>query len=130
MNDETQTNPFPPDKLFVAPPGHNDVSGRTPGNYKLVRKIAQGGMGVIYEAIQINLDRKVALKVLTTELATRPEFLARFEREAKSAASLSHPGIVAVHDFGETDGRRYIIMEFIDGENLSEYISMHEKIHI
>jgi serine/threonine protein kinase len=130
VNDETQTNPFPPDKLFVAPPGHNDISGTTLGNYKLVRKIAQGGMGVIYEAIQINLDRKVALKVLTTELATRPEFLARFEREAKSAAALNHPNIVAVHDFGEADGRRYIIMEFIDGENLSEYISKRGKIPV
>jgi serine/threonine protein kinase len=130
MEDETLTNPFPPDKLFVPPPGHNDISGTTLGNYKLIRKIAQGGMGVIYEAIQINLDRKVALKVLTTELATRPEFLARFEREAKSAASLNHPNIVAVHDFGEADGRRFIIMEFIDGENLSEYISKRGKIPV
>jgi serine/threonine protein kinase len=130
MDDETQTNPFPPDKLFVAPPGHNDISGTTLGNYKLIRKIAQGGMGVIYEATQINLDRKVALKILTAELATRPEFLQRFEREAKSAASLNHPGIVAVHDFGEADGRRYIIMEFVDGENLSEYIAKRGKIPV
>ncbi|HSY75054.1 MAG TPA: serine/threonine-protein kinase [Dongiaceae bacterium] len=130
MNDETQTNPFPPDKLFVPPPGHNDISGTTLGNYKLIRKIAQGGMGVIYEATQINLDRKVALKILTAELATRPEFLQRFEREAKSAASLNHPGIVAVYDFGEADGRRFIIMEFIDGENLSEYISKRGKIPV
>ncbi|HTA94896.1 MAG TPA: protein kinase, partial [Verrucomicrobiae bacterium] len=130
MNDETLTNPFPPDKLFVPPPGHNDISGTTLGNYKLIRKIAQGGMGVIYEATQINLDRKVALKILTAELATRPEFLQRFEREAKSAASLNHPGIVAVYDFGEADGRRFIIMEFIDGENLSEYISKRGKIPV
>jgi|GEM_PF-5612130 len=130
MDDETLTNPFPPDKLFVPPPGHNDISGTTLGNYKLIRKIAQGGMGVIYEATQINLDRKVALKILTAELATRPEFLQRFEREAKSAASLNHPGIVAVYDFGEADGRRFIIMEFIDGENLSEYISKRGKIPV
>jgi serine/threonine protein kinase len=130
MNDETLTNPFPPEKLFVPPPGHNDISGTTLGNYKLIRKIAQGGMGVIYEATQINLDRKVALKILTAELATRPEFLQRFEREAKSAASLNHPGIVAVHDFGEADGRRYIIMEFVDGENLSEYIAKRGKIPV
>jgi serine/threonine protein kinase len=130
MNDETLTNPFPPDKLFLPPPGHNDISGTTLGNYKLIRKIAQGGMGVIYEATQINLDRKVALKILTAELATRPEFLQRFEREAKSAASLNHPGIVAVYDFGEADGRRFIIMEFIDGENLSEYISKRGKIPV
>ena len=130
MNDETQTNPFPPDKLFVAPPGHNDISGTTLGNYKLIRKIAQGGMGVIYEATQINLDRKVALKILTAELATRPEFLQRFEREAKSAASLNHPGIVAVNECGEADGRRYIIMEIVDGEHLSEYIAKRGKIPV
>jgi len=130
MDDETLTNPFPPDKLFVAPPGYNDISGTTLGNYKLIRKIAQGGMGVIYEATQINLDRKVALKILTQELATRPEFLQRFEREAKSAAALNHPGIVAVHDFGEADGRRFIIMEFVEGENLSEYISKRGKIPV
>jgi predicted Ser/Thr protein kinase/flagellar motor protein MotB len=130
MDDQTQTNPFPPDKLFVPPPGYNDLSGMTLGGYKLVRKIAQGGMGVIYEAVQINLARKVALKVLAEQLATRPEFLQRFEREAKAAASLNHPNIVQVHDFGEADGRCFIIMEFIDGENLSEYISKRGKIPV
>jgi serine/threonine protein kinase len=130
MDDQTQTNPFPPDKLFVPPPGYNDLSGTTLGGYKLVRKIAQGGMGVIYEAVQIRLARKVALKVLAEQLATRPEFLQRFEREAKAAAALDHPNIVQVHDFGEADGRRFIIMEFIDGENLSEYISKRGKIPV
>ncbi len=130
MDDRTKTNPFPPDKLFVPPPGYNDLSGTTLGGYRLVRKIAQGGMGVIYEAIQTKLDRRVALKILTEQLAIRPEFLQRFEREAKAAAALDHPNIVQVHDFGEADGRRFIIMEFIDGENLSEYISKRGKIPV
>jgi len=130
MDDQTQTNPFPPAKPLAPSPGANDLSGTTLGGYRLVRKIAQGGMGVIYEAVQIRLARKVALKVLTEQLATRPEFLQRFEREAKAAAALDHPNIVQVHDFGEADGRRFIIMEFIDGENLSEYISKRGKIPV
>jgi predicted Ser/Thr protein kinase len=130
MDDKTQTNPFPPDKLFVAPPGANDLSGTTLGSYRLVRKIAQGGMGVIYEAIQVKLSRKVALKILSDQLANRSEFLQRFEREAKAAAALNHPNIVQVHDFGEADGRHYIIMEFIEGDNLSNYVAKHGKIPV
>lgn len=107
-----------------------DLSGTTLGGYKLLRKIAQGGMGVIYEATQIRLERKVALKILTEQLATRPEFLQRFEREAKAAAALNHPNIVQVHDFGEANGRHFIIMEFIDGENLSAYIERRGKIPV
>lgn len=130
MDDQTQTTPFPPDKLFVPPPGHNDLSGTTFGGYRLVRKIAQGGMGVIYEAIQVKLSRKVALKILTDQLASRPEFLQRFEREAKASASLNHPNIVQVYDFGEAEGRHYIIMEFIEGDNLSNYVAKHGKIPV
>ncbi|HEY1663788.1 MAG TPA: serine/threonine-protein kinase [Verrucomicrobiae bacterium] len=130
MDDQTQTNPFPPDKLFVPPPGHNDLSGTTLGGYRLVRKIAQGGMGIIYEAIQVKLSRKVALKILTDQLATRPEFLQRFEREARASAALNHPNIVQVHDFGEAEGRHYIIMEFIEGDNLSNYVAKHGKIPV
>lgn len=130
MDEQTQTNPFPPDKLFVPPPGYNDLSGKTLGGYQLVRKLAQGGMGVIYEAIQIKLSRKVALKVLSEQLANRPEFLQRFEREAKAAAALNHPNIVQVHDFGEADGHHYIIMEFIEGDNLSNYVAKHGKIPV
>src|SRR5689334_15106369 len=77
-----------------------DFSGTTLGGYQLVRKLAEGGMGVVYEAIQLNLSRRVALKILSDQLAARPEFLQRFQREAKAAAALNHPNIVQVHDFG------------------------------
>jgi serine/threonine protein kinase len=102
-------------------PGGNDISGTTLGGYRLVRKLAEGGMGVVYEAIQLKLDRRVALKVLTDQLSGRPEFLKRFEREAKAAAALNHPNVVHVHDFGEAAGRHYIVMEFVEGEDLSDY---------
>src|SRR6185369_1113584 len=98
-----------PNVPLVKPPGVNDLAGNMFGSYRLVRKIAQGGMGVIYEAIQTRLDRKVALKILTESLESNPEFLQRFEREAKAAGSLNHPNIVQVHDFGEADGRYYIV---------------------
>src|SRR5687768_6726280 len=115
MNEETLTNYSSPEPIKTpapaAPSGEQDFSGTALGNYQLTRKIAAGGMGVVYEALQVKLDRKVALKVLTTELAARPEFLQRFEREAKAAAALNHPNVVQVHDFGEDNGWHYLIME-------------------
>jgi serine/threonine protein kinase len=107
-----------------------DLSGTAIGGYKLIRKVAEGGMGVVYEAIQTKLDRKVALKVLTEQLGWRPEFLQRFEREAKAAAALNHPNMVQVFDYGEAAGRHYIIMEFIEGQNLSSYTEQVGKIAV
>src|SRR6185503_15529832 len=107
-----------------------DFSGTDLGDYRLVRKIAEGGMGVVYEAIQLNLSRKVALKILNEELASRAEFVQRFEREAKAAAALNHPNVVQVHDFCETQGWRYLIMEYVEGQDLSEYTEEHGKLSI
>lgn len=108
----------------------NDFSGTILGGYRLVRKIAEGGMGVVYEAVQLNLSRKVALKVLNEELAARPEFLQRFEREAKAAAALNHPNVVQVHDFGKAQGWRYLIMEYVEGQDLSEYTEERGKLPV
>src|SRR5262245_29818170 len=107
-----------------------DFSGTDLGGYRLVRKIAEGGMGVIYEAIQLNLSRKVALKILNEELAAQPEFLQRFEREAKAAAALNHVNVVQVHDFGEAQGWRYLIMEYVEGQDLSEYTEEQGKLSV
>ena len=87
-------------------------------------------MGVVYEAIQLNLSRKVALKILNEELAARPEFLQRFEREARAAAALNHPNVVQVHDFGEAQGWRYLIMEYVEGQDLSDYTEEREKLPV
>src|SRR5204863_7603835 len=111
-----------------APPSASaskDFSGTTLGGYQLVRKIAEGGMGVVYEAIQTNLSRTVALKILNEELASRSEFLQRFQREAKAAAALNHPNVVQVHDFGQTQGWSYLIMEYVEGQDLSDYTDEH-----
>src|SRR5262249_56154222 len=82
----------------------------------------QGGMGAVYKARQVILDRLVALKVLPPESSRDPAFAERFRREARALARLNHPHIVAVYDFGETDGFYYFLMEFVDGVNLLQLL--------
>ena len=88
------------------------------GRYQILARIAAGGMGEVYRAHDSVLDREVALKMLHTSLADDSGFIERFRREARSAAMLSHPNIVAVHDWGETQGTYFMVMEFIRGPNL------------
>jgi eukaryotic-like serine/threonine-protein kinase len=88
------------------------------GRYQIISRIAAGGMGEVYRAHDPVLDREVALKILHPSLADDPGFIDRFRREARSAAMLSHPNIVAVHDWGETQGTYFMIMEFVRGPNL------------
>ena len=78
--------------------------------YEVRALLARGGMATVYEAVDLRLDRLVALKVMHPHLAADPGFVARFEREAKSAARLSHPHVVAVYDQGEADGLVYLAM--------------------
>jgi tRNA A-37 threonylcarbamoyl transferase component Bud32 len=85
---------------------------------EIVELLGRGGMGVVYKARQPSLDRFVALKILPRKLALDPDFQNRFIREAKALGSLSHPNIVAVHDFGAEAGLFFFVMEFVDGVNL------------
>ena len=82
--------------------------------------IGPGGMGTVYRARQLRLDRDVAVKILHTDLATTPSFTERFEREARTLARLDHPNIVRVHDFGHRGGLYYLVMELVDGVNLRD----------
>jgi serine/threonine protein kinase/tetratricopeptide (TPR) repeat protein len=93
------------------------------GRYEIRSKIGEGGMGEVYLAQDTKLDRKVALKTLTAELASNRDRMERFIREAKSAAALSHPNIAQIFEIGEHDATHYIAMEFIDG------VTLREKIH-
>src|SRR5918994_3910466 len=94
------------------------------GRYVLGESLGSGGMGEVYLAHDEVLDRDVALKVLRSHYAGDEEFAERFRREARSAASLSHPNIVQVYDRGETeDGTSYIAMEYVSGGTLKERIS-------
>jgi len=94
--------------------------GKTLGDFEIIELLGRGGMGVVYRAEQISLARPVALKVLPRRLSTDRRFSVRFEREARAAAALSHPNIVQIHSVGEAEGRRYIAMEFVDGESLRQ----------
>jgi TolB-like protein len=93
-------------------------SGSRLGPYEIIAPLGAGGMGEVYRARDKKLDRDVAVKVLPQSVAADPDTLARFEREAKSVAALSHPNILAIHDFGNHDGIAYAVMELLEGETL------------
>jgi serine/threonine-protein kinase len=99
--------------------GLGDVLG---GRYRLVELLGQGGMATIYRAADSQLGRDVAVKVLHREYGRDPDFVARFRKEAQAAASLSHPGIVGVYDFGTDDDGPYLVMELVDGEDLASVL--------
>jgi len=90
------------------------------GKYKIHGEIGRGGMGVVYEAEDTTLNRRVAIKVLPDAFTGDPERPARFEREAKVLASLNHPNIAAIHGLDKTDERRFIVMEMVEGESLAK----------
>jgi eukaryotic-like serine/threonine-protein kinase len=98
--------------------GRQDLSGRSVDSYQLESRLGAGGMGEVYLAHDTKLDRPVALKFLSPELPADRTRLRRFHQEARAASSLNHPHIIVVHDFGELDGRPYLVTEFIEGETL------------
>ena len=91
--------------------------------YEIVDRVARGGMATVYVARDRRLDRRVALKVMHPHLADSPDFVARFRREARAAARLSNPGVVAVYDQGSIDGVAYLVMELVEGPNLRDLIA-------
>ncbi|MCI0410546.1 MAG: protein kinase [Acidobacteria bacterium] len=96
--------------------------GRTLNHYRVLEKLGSGGMGEVYLAEDTRLNRKVALKVLPALMASDPERRERFEREAQAVAALNHPNIVTIHSVEEAEGLHFIIMELIQGRNLSQLI--------
>ena len=92
------------------------------GRYRVGPRIARGGMATVYEATDLRLDRVCALKVMHAGLGDDDEFAARFVREARSAARLSHPNVVAVFDQGDDDGTLFLAMEYIPGHTLRDLI--------
>jgi serine/threonine-protein kinase len=92
------------------------------GKYRIIDEIGRGGMGVVYNAEDTTLARRVAIKVLPEIFTGDPERMARFEREAKILASLNHPNIATIHGLEETDGKRFLIMELVEGDTLAERI--------
>jgi serine/threonine protein kinase len=105
------------------------MRGETLGNYRMVAELGHGGMGVVYLAEHTLLGRKVAVKILRNDVA--PELVERFFTEARAAASLQHPGLVDVFDFGHDErGSAYIVMEFLDGEDLAERLERDPRLPI
>jgi serine/threonine-protein kinase len=99
-----------------------NLVGKTIDKYQIVELLGKGGMAEVYKANQINLDRHVALKLMHAFLADDPDFIARFEREAKNVAGLRHPNIVQVYDFDVVNGMPYMVMEYIEGETLKAHL--------
>jgi serine/threonine-protein kinase len=97
--------------------------GKTISHYKIIDKLGAGGMGEVYRTDDTNLDRQVAIKVLPDIFSGDPERLARFEREAKLLASLNHPNIAAIYGLEHAEGRRFLVMELVEGETLAQRIS-------
>ena len=95
---------------------------RINGRYEIVKSIGEGGMANVYLAVDVILNRNVAVKVLRGDLASDDKFIRRFQREAKSVSELSHPNIVEVYDVGEENGQHYIVMEYIEGKTLKQLI--------
>jgi predicted Ser/Thr protein kinase len=108
----------PPESAFE-PPSVEEVAKLFP-QLEIIALLGKGGMGAVYKARQPSLDRIVALKILPPQTAGGPGFVERFNREARALAKLTHPNIVAVHEFGQTNGLLFFIMEFVDGLNLRE----------
>ena len=109
----------------LPPPPIEEIAPHFP-QLEILSCLGRGGMGVVYKARQISLDRLVALKLLAPEREKDPEFSERFAREAQALAKMSHPHIVTVHDFGQAGGFFYLLMEYVDGANLRQLLQSHK----
>ncbi|MBI1881015.1 MAG: serine/threonine protein kinase, partial [Chloroflexi bacterium] len=100
-----------------------DLTGKQFGLYQIVTPLGEGGMAAVYKAYQFSVDRYVALKVLPRHFADDPQFIQRFDREAKVLANLQHPHILPVHDYGHTDSYAYIVMPLMAGGDLADLLN-------
>src|SRR5512146_2458737 len=101
----------------------SDIGLTIDNRYEVLGELGRGGMGVVYKAADLKMDRVVAIKVLTAHVVGREEYRERFLREAKSVAKLQHPNVVVVYDYGEHAGQPYMAMEYVEGTPLDKLIA-------
>src|SRR5262249_61237306 len=100
----------------------SNLIGQRLGQYQLTALLGKGGMATVYRAKQVSMGRDVAIKVIEPRLADSADFLKRFDREARTVASLKHPHILKVFDYGQSGGLVYLVMELLDGGSLTDLI--------
>src|SRR5262245_56937446 len=122
MDNATEPS-LPPTAGSGTPAGRPDLTGRTLGDFHVLNRLGQGGMGQVYLAEQISLKRKVALKILRADLAADATALQRFKTEAEHVARATHANIVQVYFIGECDGLHYMALEYVEGRNLRDYVA-------
>jgi serine/threonine-protein kinase len=122
------TKPLPPGTRTTG--GDTGPKITTLGDYRLLKKLGQGGMGTVYKAHQVSLDRDVAIKVLAKELAAQPAFVQRFIREARVMAKLDHANILRCFEVGEAHGWHYLAMEYIEGGSLEGWLKKLGKFEV
>src|SRR5664279_5212492 len=100
------------------------------GKYDVVEELGEGGMGTVYKAIDPRIGRTVAIKVIKGVFAQDPELRKRFDTEARAVGNLQHPNIVVVYEFGEENGRPYLVMPYLDGTALDKVIAQRQTLPI
>lgn len=120
-------------QMEISPTASDDplVGNILDGRYKVLKRIGEGGMGIVYEALHVSIEKKVALKVLRDDFSSRPEVVERFRQEAKSASRIGHEHIVDISDFGETpSGQSYFVMEMLVGEDLAGVLEREKTLAV
>src|SRR5215472_10349634 len=108
----------------------DEVAIRQIGRYRVIDVIGQGGMGVVYRAVDESINRPVAIKMLLGGYGGDSDLLARFHREARSTGTLQHKNIVTVYALDDFEGFPYMVMEYLDGQSISQIITSRRKLHI
>ncbi len=112
------------------PAKYSDLGGKLIGDFKVLYKLGHGGMGQVFLAEQVSLKRKVALKILRADLAEDSDSLQRFKKEAEAIAQVVHPCIVQVYAIGEAEGQHFMALEYVEGRNLKEYLTLRGTLDI